>query len=188
MKEKKSMKDTRKNITQKDNTTIGDEENEYVLDKIYSLISAADMKIEIAMAITSAISGVFSFLSINQLRCLKGTQEILFWVLSTFLALAIATFLAGVILYFLALVPRGRKGPRARYSMFFGDIAKEDFEDYLKNSRTTKKVDYNDQLLFQIHNNAVICKTKMKMFKIGLWLSTSSTIASVILFISLLFL
>ena len=84
-----------------------------------------------------------------------------------------------ILYYVLAINPNlGKSGekkdgniPKKKFPVFYGDIADMDLEKYKKTFNQSTEIDMINELQAEIHFNSSICITKMKRYKVGLWLS-----------------
>ncbi len=159
------------------------ERSKYVYELVNDWIENADNKVGISCGIFTGVFGVFAYLSG---RIVPTSLVIEFWKVAYrwSFAISLVTMLVSILFYVLAINPNlgksGKKGngviPRKKYPVFYGDIAETTVEDYKKLMNKATDTDYIDELQNEIHYNSLICKSKMRFYKIGLWLSFAAVI------------
>ena len=170
-----------------DNNGNGDklERSKYTYDLVNSWIDNADNKVSVSCAIFTGAFGVITFLSekvstsqtINQ--CWRCCYHITFIVSVVFL-------MASLLFYVLAINPnlgkggvkKTRKMNKKKYPIFFGDIAELELSEYKNLMNRGTDQDFINELHTETHYNSRVCITKMKNYRIGLWLSFMSIVIS----------
>ncbi|MCD7804486.1 MAG: DUF5706 domain-containing protein [Oscillospiraceae bacterium] len=161
------------------------ERMKYSLDLENMWIENADNKVSVACALHAGIFAVFTFISeqiglkekVN--RCLERTYLVTFAL--SFILLFIAVFF-----YVSALKPKlksfssSKGNHKSKYPLYFGDIANESFECYKSKMYSSTSKKFLDELIYEAHINAGICKRKMKLYKIGLWFTFGSILLSLV--------
>lgn len=181
-------RDTHEPKNESNNTNMLDR-CKYAFDQINSWISNADNKVSISCGIFTGVFGVITFLAerikdptetttINE--CWSSMYKVSF-VLSLFI------MSISILFYVLAINPNitsSKPGIKKKAPIFYGDIAKLSISQYKEAILKASEKDFFDEILNEAHMNSVICTKKMRMYKIGLWLSFTAVGIAVISWIA----
>lgn len=139
---------------------MGDNENlQWLLERQIAWIASADSKITVLGPLPIAMLAI-SLSQVTEKMSSVGLED--FPLIASSLALCISLYFAKA-----TLTPRV-KGPDNSI-VFFGRIASQSPEDYTHNIRSLSAQDYSNDLIQQIHRNAVIADVKHRNIRRATW-------------------
>lgn len=148
----------------------------YVFDQINSWISNADNKVSISCGIFTGVFGVITYLAERIKEPTEVTNINECWQSIYIVSFVFSLIILGISIFFYVLAinpnitsnePRIKK----KVPIFYGDIEKFCNCEYKEAILKASEKDFIDEILNETHLNSVICTRKMRMYKIGLWLS-----------------
>ena len=167
------------------------ERSEYAYDLVNAWIGNADNKVSVSCAIFTGAFGVISFLSG---RVCSSTNVVQLWKCIYYgsFVLSLLLFMGSLLYYVLAINPNlGKSGIikknkplKKKYPLFYGDINELSLTEYRNLMNKGDEQDYINELQAETHYNSGICINKMKKYRIGLWLSFASIVASLLSWVS----
>lgn len=152
-------------------------------------IEKSDNKVNVSIAIFTAVFGVITFISQNtQSNCINETLNNIDRLLIhniTFL-ISVIFWLLSILLYLITIFPKlnsnknFNKHKLKDYPIFFKDVASIDLDQYKKMMLTATDKQFLEELIAETHANSSICKRKMNSFRMGVVLSGISLLFAVV--------
>lgn len=167
--------DERKSKTEPNNANMLDR-CKYAFDQVNSWISNADNKVSISCGIFTGVFGIITFLAerIKEPTETNTVNECCQCIYRISFVFGLVIMGISILFYVLAINPNiTSNGPRTKKKVpiFYGDIEKLCTCQYKEAILNASEKDFIDEILNETHLNSVICTRKMRMYKIGLWLS-----------------
>jgi membrane associated rhomboid family serine protease len=138
---------------------------ENILNRVHQWTWQVDQKISIFAAIQGAVFGVL----LQPLFTWYQTATSERYRVAIFLGLALQ--IVGIVHSAIALFPRTKNPTRTKSVTFFGDIAAQSLEDYIKKLKSMTDAAYQQDCIGQIHTCARIAALKFRYFKRAVRLS-----------------
>ena len=157
---------------------------ESILNRIHDWIKAADQKVSIFFAFQSI---VVTLMVSNISALFSGVIYKIPLLLIILLAFSIFLMFYGCFKSLQALIPRLKYSDTNKSLIYFGDIAKLDFNDYNKAINNMNDKDYSEELIKQIYVSSRIATKKHEHFRDSLIISILGIIIFIVPIISLLF-
>lgn len=151
------------------------ERSKYSLDLVNTWINSADTKVSISCGMVSIIITVLTIglemilksveTTITPNPCMISAFNIMKYV-------AAVSFLASIILHFMAIIPNlsgGNKNNSKSFSIFYEDIKNQESADkYIEIARKASEKDFTNEVLSEVYYNSKVCSGKMKKFRMAI--------------------